>query len=172
MQINQAGLDIIKEREGFREEAYQDTGNVWTIGYGTTAAAGVGITPVRGMKITREQAEDYLRKYLVKVEAQVMSLVHVPLNENQFSALCSFVYNLGPTQFRNSTLLRKLNRKDYAGAATEFDKWVFDNGQRLNGLVIRRKMEKELFLTPVDTPMVSQGKFLEAVVEFLKGLFK
>lgn len=172
MKTNQAGLDIIKKWEGFRERAYQDTGGVWTIGYGTTAMAGVGISPSRGILITKEQAEDYLRKYLVKVEAQIMSMVSVPLNENQFSALVSFVYNIGPTQFRGSTLLKKLNTGDYEGAANEFKRWNKDNGKVLNGLVARRKDEEALFRASGTQVTEQSNGLVEALLAILRGIFK
>lgn len=173
MQTNQEAKEIIKEREGLRLTAYQDTGGVWTIGYGTTAMAGVGITPKRGMKITQAEAERYLDLYLKKVEAQVFALVNVPLNVNQFSALVSFVYNLGPTQVRGSTLLRKLNAGDYKGASNEFGRWVYDNGVKLEGLVTRRRMEKALFDKPLSsTSTPAAGGLVALLLDFLKSLRK
>jgi lysozyme len=76
----------------------------------------------------------------------VSKLVKVPLSQNQFDALVSFEYNVGYGNFSKSTLLRKLNLKDYIGASKEFDKWVYANKKKLTGLVKRRKSEKELFL--------------------------
>ena len=146
MQINDAGLQIIKDSEGLRTTAYYDTGNVMTIGYGHTSAAGAPKV-VKGMTITAAEAEEILRRDVAGAEKDVLALVKVPLNENQFSALVSFVFNLGRAQVADSTLLRKLN----AGAdpASEFDRWIYDNGKRLEGLVKRRAKERALFEKPV-----------------------
>jgi lysozyme len=75
-------------------------------------------------------------------------VVRVPLTENQYSAVVSLVYNIGGTNFRTSTLLRKLNKGDYDGAANEFRRWVYAKHMVLGGLVARRERERELFLTP------------------------
>ena len=146
MQINDAGLQIIKDSEGLRTRAYYDTGNVLTIGYGHTSAAGAPKV-VKGMTITAAEAEEILRRDVAGAEKDVLDLVKVPLNENQFSALVSFVFNLGRVQVAESTLLRKLN----AGAdpASEFDRWIYDNGKPLEGLRKRRAKERALFEKPV-----------------------
>ena len=137
---------MIKDSEGLRTKAYLDTGNVLTIGYGHTSAAGAPKV-VKGMTITAAEAEEILRRDVAGAEKDVLALVKVPLNENQFSALVSFVFNLGRAQVADSTLLRKLN----AGAdpASEFDRWIYDNGKRLEGLVKRRAKERALFEKPV-----------------------
>ena len=148
--------DLIKESEGLVLKAYLPTpDDVWTIGYGHTS----GVT--RGMTITKEQAEQFLEEDLKWVERVIDTSVKVPLNQNQYDALASFIYNLGGTNFRNSTLLRKLNSGDYKGAANEFPKW---NKQRqkdgklvpLAGLTKRRAKEQALFLTPVEPTLSSE----------------
>lgn len=141
--INQAGLDLIKESEGFREMAYSDPGGTLTIGYGHT-----GPDVVEGMIITPEQAEQLLRQDVQEAEDAVANLVTVPLNENQFSALTSFVYNLGPGDLEDSQLLVLLNQGDYLGAAEEFLGFNTDGGVVLDGLTRRREAERQLFLTP------------------------
>lgn len=78
----------------------------------------------------------------------VTRYVQVPINQNQFDALISFAYNVGVGNLRNSTLLRKINTKDYVGAAKEFDKWIYADGKVQPGLVKRRKLERSLFETP------------------------
>jgi GH24 family phage-related lysozyme (muramidase) len=98
------------------------------------------------MVINEQQAYKYLREDLYDFEAAVNKFVKVPLNDNQFSALVSFAFNVGSGAFKSSTLLKKLNQKDYEGAADQFDKWIYAKGQVLNGLIRRRKAEKELFL--------------------------
>jgi GH24 family phage-related lysozyme (muramidase) len=145
-QINDAGLEIIKHFEGRKLQAYQDSVGIWTIGYGHTSAAGA--PQVRaGMTITEQQAEDILKQDLGLFEAGVRDRVKVPLNSDQFSALVSFAFNVGLGALGNSTLLRKLNAGDYAGAANEFTRWVKAGGATLPGLVRRRDAERALFLS-------------------------
>ena len=148
--------DFIKESEGLVLKAYLPTpDDVWTIGYGHTS----GVT--RGMTITKEQAEQFLEKDLEWVERVIATTVKVPLNQNQYDALASFIYNLGGTNFRNSTLLRKLNEGDYRGAANEFLKWDKQRQKDgklvpLTGLTKRRTKEKALFLEPMNPSVSSE----------------
>ncbi|ARA93071.1 MAG: lysozyme [Bacteroidetes bacterium] len=148
LDVNEAGLDLIKQAEAFRPTWYLCPARVWTIGYGTTedSMPGVNRRQMPG-PISRPQAESLLMRALVAYyEPAVETRVHVPLTRNQFSALVSFVYNVGAQKFASSTLLRKLNEGDYDGAAAEFDRWVFAGGERLRGLVTRRQAERALFL--------------------------
>jgi lysozyme len=142
-QINKAGKDMIKEFEGLRLKAYQDSVGVWTIGYGHTATA------KPGMEITEAQADALLTKDLAWAESAVLKLVTVPLTDNQFAALVSFVFNLGAGALEESTLLRLLNAR-FAGVAAEFSKWVFAGGRILPGLVRRREAEAKLFSSGSD----------------------
>lgn len=151
--INQAGLDLVQEFEGYAEQlgdgtdrvrAYSDPGGVLTIGFGHT-----GPDVEEGMIITREQAEQLLIEDLGEAETAVSNQVTVPLNENQFSALVSFVFNVGSGNFEESTLLELLNQSDYQGAADQFLDWNKADGEELEGLTRRREEERELFLTPV-----------------------
>jgi spore coat assembly protein SafA len=139
MSLNQKGLDLIKGFEGLRLNAYQDSGGVWTIGYGHTG----GVKP--GDRITQAQAEQYLRQDTGSAQQAVRNAVKVPLTQNQFDALVSFTYNLGAGALQKSTLLKKLNACDYAGAQAEFGKFVHAGGQVLQGLVRRRAEEAALF---------------------------
>lgn len=145
------GLALLKGFERLRLVAYLPTVNdVWTIGYGHTK----GVKP--GDRCSVEQAEAWLLEDLAWAEDAVNELVTVPLTQNQFDALVSFAFNVGPDidadtiaeGLGDSTLLRKLNAGDYAGAAAEFPKWNKQAGVVLNGLVRRRAAERELFLTP------------------------
>ena len=145
MSTSPSGVDLICNFEGKRLVAYDDGVGVWTIGFGTIKYPN-GVRVKRGDKCTEAQAEQYLRNDLIKFENAVNRLVKVPLNQNQFDALISFTYNLGETNLNNSTMLKKLNTKDYKGAAAEFLKWNQAGGRVLNGLVKRRKSEMELFL--------------------------
>jgi len=140
MQASKACMDMIRAHESCRLKAYRCAGGAWTIGYGSTR----GVRPL--MQITAEEAERRLERDLDDAEDAVIRLVNVPLSQNQFDALCSFVFNVGSGAFAGSTLLRLLNAKDYAGAAYEFDKWVFASGKRMKGLATRRAAEKTLFL--------------------------
>jgi len=144
MRTSQAGIDLIKRFEDFRARAYQDSAGVWTIGYGTTAGAGVKVRP--GMTISRAQAEEYLRDHLQQVERAVDRLVTVPLEQHEFDALVSFVYNVGGGAFAKSTLRRKLNAGDRKAAANEFLRWNKAGGKVLKGLKRRRAAERRMFL--------------------------
>lgn len=146
MQISNAGISLIKEFEGCRLKAYQDSVGVWTIGYGWTQPVnGRKIGP--GMVIDQATAERLLKCGLVQYEQGVNQLVKVIVTQGQFDALVSFAYNLGLRSLSTSTLLRKLNAGDRQGAADEFGKWVNAGGVRLNGLVKRREAERKLFLS-------------------------
>lgn len=136
---SQRGIDLIKEFEGLRLQSYKDSAGVWTIGYGHTKTA------EPGQSITKEGAENLLRLDLVTHNEPINRLVKVPLNQKQFDALSSFVFNLGGKNFANSTLLKKLNAGDYDGAANEFGRWIYAGGKPLNGLAKRRAKEKLLF---------------------------
>lgn len=145
--LNKQSLDLIKSFEGLRLEAYKDVVGVWTIGYGHTSMAGPP-TVKAGMKITEQEATDLLISDLKKYEEMVKRNVKVDLNENQYGALVSFTYNLGEGNLRSSTLLKKINAKDFLGASNEFIKWNKAGGQVLKGLTRRRNAEKALFLQP------------------------
>jgi lysozyme len=133
-------VELIKESEGLRLEAYLPTPNdVYTIGYGHTKTA------EKGMVITLAGAEALLLHDLEWVETAIDTYVQVPLNQNQYDALASFIYNVGGTAFRKSTMLRLLNASDYEGAAGQFPRWNKQKGKVLNGLTTRRQKEQTLF---------------------------
>lgn len=144
---NGAGLGIIKEFEGLRLKAYLCPANVWTIGWGHT---GSDVTP--GMVITEVRAEQLLLGDLDRFEAAVQRLAPVA-SDNQFSAMVSFAFNVGEDDdadtiaegLGDSTLLRKHNAGDFAGAAREFAKWDKAKGKVLPGLTRRRAMESALY---------------------------
>ena len=133
------GLALIKRFEGLRLNSYQDSVGVWTIGYGHTQNV------VKGMTISEAEAENFLRSDSASAVNAVRKLVTVPLDQNQFDALVSFVFNLGAGALAGSTLLRKLNAGSYDDAAGEFGKWVHAGGKVLPGLVKRREAERQLF---------------------------
>lgn len=141
MKLNKEGLDLIKEFEGCKLHAYQDIVGVWTIGYGAT---GKGVAP--GMTWTQEQADSRLNEDLARFTHGVEDLVEVDLNDNQFSALVSFAYNLGIGNLAKSGLLNKLNKENYVGASQSFPLWNKAGGKVVAGLTRRRMAEQALFL--------------------------
>lgn len=162
MRISQNGINLIKKYEGCKLTAYKCPAGVWTIGYGHTDGV------KKGLKITLNQAESFLREDIKKFENGVNRLVASPLNQNQFDALVSFCFNCGLWAFKTSTLRQKLNAGDYAGAAKEFPRWNKSGGKVLNGLVKRRAAEQKLFTTPVkkvydSVYVVKKGDTLSAI---------
>jgi len=144
---NARGVAIIKFYEGWSSEPYVCPAGYWTIGYGSIwGVDGKRITPDSD-PISEAEGEVLLRRELAHAETAIRALVRVPLNENQFSALCSWTYNLGSGRLKTSTLRQKLNRGDYDGAGQEFLKWCMAGGRKLPGLVRRRKAELELWQT-------------------------
>ena len=154
MKISEAGIDLIKRFEGLELESYQDIAGVWTIGYGHTETAGPN------QKINEREAEDLLRRDLGPRERAVGELVSVGLNQNEFDALVSFVFNVGANAFKNSTARKRLNRNDRMGAAEALTWWnkatVAGVLREVRGLTRRRASERALFLTPVNPPIVSK----------------
>jgi len=139
--INQAGLDIIKESEGLRLQAY-NSGGQWLIGYGHSRDVKAGMT------ITEAEAERLLRQDVRAFEDGVKSNVTVPMNENQFSAMVSLAYNLGVGGFARTEVVTKINQRDYKGAADAFLKYNKAGGVVNEHLKQRRAKERTLFLTP------------------------
>lgn len=147
MRINEAGLELVKEFEGCLLKAYLCPAGVWTIGYGHTK----GVR--KGQTCTQAQADAWLREDLRESEQAVGRLVTVKLNGNEFSALVSFVFNVGSGNFRTSTLLSRLNRGDYLSVPDQLARWnkATVRGRKvvLPGLVRRRAAEAALWLRPV-----------------------
>lgn len=143
-------IDFIKEKEGLRLRLYNDCDNPpnATIGYGYLVHLG----PINGSEpeefkrgITEKQASGLLLMELGETEKDVMRLVKVPLNQNQFDALISFTFNLGEGALERSTLLKYLNAYKYAKVPGEILKWCKAGGRVLDGLVSRRRYEADLF---------------------------
>jgi lysozyme len=147
MKTNRAGIDLIKRWEGMRLTAYLCPAGVWTIGYGHTSAAGAPKV-TQGMRITQEEASDILVRDLVKYESAVTRALTRTPNENQFAAMVSLCYNVGPGAFAKSSIAKKFNAGDVSGAANAFRLWNKAGGKALQGLVSRREDERRLFLTP------------------------
>ena len=149
MKISKVGLDLIKSFEGCQLKAYRCPAGVWTIGWGTTEPVN-GTKPHEGMRITQSQADQLLVDHLQTYENAVNRL-GVPLNQNQFDALVSFCYNLGPGIFKGN-LLNAIKSSQWSNVAAQM---LLYNKARVNGkltelkgLTRRRQAESELLLKP------------------------
>lgn len=150
MKLGARGRALIQSFESCELTAYRDGGGVLTIGWGHT-----GPDVHEGRTITQERADELFEVDIARFEQGVTGLLTVAVTQNQFDALVSFAYNVGldidedtkAEGLGDSTLLRKLNAGDAAGAAAEFSKWCKDNGKIIAGLVRRRKAEAGLFLS-------------------------
>jgi len=139
MHMSQGGLDnLLKKFEGCKLKAYRCPAGVCTIGYGHTSAAGAPQV-VDGMTITQAQAEDILKRDIVKYETAVIDLVKVKLTQNQFDVLVDFAYNAGVGNLKSSTMLKKVNAGDLDAVPAELMKWTKGGGKVLPGLVRRRQ---------------------------------
>lgn len=160
MRISEKGLNIIKEFEGCRLEAYRDPAGVLTIGYGHTH----GVQD--GMKITQETADEYLRDDCVAAEKNVNSFdATYHWNQNQFDALVSFAFNLG-----SISQLTANGTRSIAEISAKIPEYCHAGGKKLNGLVRRRAAEKELFDTPVGTQAEECALDQEAVRSLQEAL--
>src|ERR1700722_5665933 len=139
---NAAGIALIKNYEGLHLTPYLCPAKVWTIGYGHSR------TVRAGMKITPDQADQLLDDDLRLAERAVQRLVTVPLNDNQFSALVSFAYNVGIANFESSPLLALLNRGWYEQVPAQLTRWDRGGGEPLGGLARRRAAEARLWNMP------------------------
>ena len=161
--VSESTLALIRRFEGLRLAAYQDSAGVWTIGYGTTQYRnGDKVRP--GDRITEDEADAILREQLAECANAVRLLVKVPLSPQQFDSLVSWTYNLGAGALRESTLLKRLNTGDYAGAANEMLRWVNAGGRPIEGLRRRREAERALFLSGVQPPAEAPASPAQAPV--------
>ena len=139
MKISEEGLSLIKKFEGCELNAYEDAVGIPTIAYGRIKNVKMGDS------CTKEQAEDWLAEEMPEYEGYINDQVKVDLEQNQFDALCSWVYNLGPTNLKSSTLLKVLNEGDYNGVPAQIKRWNKAGGSVLDGLTRRREAEALLF---------------------------
>ncbi|HGM4636861.1 TPA: lysozyme [Serratia marcescens] len=144
MKISNNGIDFLKRQEGEKLSAYKDTRGIPTSGVGHTGLVD-GKPVAMGMTISKEKSSDLLRFDLQWTERAINS-ANVTLNQNQYDALCSLVFNIGASAFNGSTLLRKLKAGDYAGAADQFLAWK-RAGNDPDILLPRRQRERALFLS-------------------------
>jgi lysozyme len=141
-----AGIDMIKRFEGFRSAPYKCPAGVPTIGYGATFYPGGKKVTMTDKTITEVEATALLQSMLVKFEQYVDSYCIDTVTQNQFDALVSFCYNLGPANLKASTLLKKVNANpNDETIRAEFMKWTKAGGRTLKGLVTRRTAEADLY---------------------------
>lgn len=146
MNISQNCIDIITEFEGFSEKPYLDVVKVPTIGYGTIQYSNGVKVKLTDKPISKETALKELKNHVEEsCIPTIQNNIKVELNQNQIDALCSFIYNIGSGNFIKSTLLKKINKKDFVGAAEEFLRWNKASGKVFAGLTRRREAEKQLF---------------------------
>ena len=139
MKTSNNGIELIKRHEGLRLNAYKCTSGKLTIGYGHTKGVKIGQT------ITKEEAERLLREDLIVAENEI-NRHNLNLNQNQFDALVSFVFNVGVGNFQTSTLLKKIKLDpNNKSIENEFKRWVYSGGKVSLGLIKRRKEEAELY---------------------------
>ena len=158
MQVGQSGKKLFQEWEGLELNEYLDSGGAPTIGVGHLMTRsermsgkiiinGKGVVYRKGLTV--QQCWDLLDQDLDSAEATVNSMVKVPLNQNQFDALVSFVFNVGNNAFRDSTLLKVLNAGHFDQVPTQLRRWIRDNGKIVKGLINRREKEISLWNTPI-----------------------
>lgn len=140
MKTSQAGIDLICRFEGFVSKPYLCPAGVWTVGYGSTRGVTRDTPPV-----TKEQAEEILRRDVESAEAAVMRLCPALKKQNRFDAIVSFTFNLGAGALQRSTLRQKINRKDHLDVPPELMKWIYAGGRKLPGLVARRAAEGAMY---------------------------
>ena len=140
MITGEKGINLIKEFEGCKLTAYLCPAGVWTIGYGHTDKV------KKGDKISQDKAEELLKQDLAKYEEALNSYGFV-LDQNKFDALISFMFNIGISAFRTSTMFKYLRNNHYVAASEQFNKWVYVNHRPSKGLERRREAEKALFLS-------------------------
>lgn len=148
---SQGALDFIRQTESLSLTPYHgaaDAPGVYTIGYGHKITPNDPYWPYGSIQaISQDEAEALFEADVGAAAQAVRNMVTVVLSQGQFDALTSFVFNLGPAKVASSTLIQKLNAGDYAGAAAEFTRWVYANGQIVAGLVTRRIAEQTTFAT-------------------------
>ena len=137
--MDYTGVALTEQFEGCSLTAYPDVKGVWTIGYGHTNDVSEGMT------CTQEQADAWLQEDIQWAVRAVQTLVKVPLTQDEFNALCDFVFNVGSGNFAASTMLARLNLGDYAGAAAQFERWDLAGGNVVRGLLSRRIAEEKEF---------------------------
>lgn len=141
-----SGIELIKQFEGFRSAPYKCPAGIPTIGYGATFYANGKKVTMADAPITEAGAVELLKSMLVSFEKYVDSYCIDTITQNQFDALVSFCYNVGPANLKASTLLKKVNANPNDPIIrAEFLKWNKGGGRVLQGLVRRREAESNLY---------------------------
>ena len=141
-----AGIELIKTFEGFKSAPYKCPAGIPTIGYGATFYPNDKKVTMTDKALTETESVELLKHMLVSFEKYVDSYCRDDINQNQFDALVSFAYNLGPANLKSSTLLKKVNANPAdESIKLEFMKWVKAGGKTLKGLVARREAESKLY---------------------------
>jgi len=146
MIISNKGIALIRKFEGFSATPYQCSAGKWTLGFGSTYHPDGTPVSKNDKSVTIAQAVELLKATLGKYEDAVNAAVTVPLTQDQFDALTSLVYNIGATNFKNSTLVKLLNAGNYGAASVQFARWDRAGGVQLPGLANRRAAEAALFM--------------------------
>ena len=139
MKISEDGLELIKKFEGCETSAYQDSVGVWTIGFGHTKGVEEGQT------CSIEDAESMLTDEMDEYDGYINNMVKVDLQQHEFDSLVAWVYNLGPTNLNESTMLKVLNGGQFDRVPDEMNRWTRAGGEILEGLVRRRQAESLMF---------------------------
>lgn len=139
-------INMIKMFEGFRAKPYKCPAGVPTIGYGSTFYSNGKKVTLKDKLITEQDATNLLTTVVTNFSSEVSKLLKIQVTQNQFDALVDFAYNVGIGNLKSSTLLKKVNAKNFSGAALEFIKWNKAYGKVLPGLTKRRTAEKDLFI--------------------------
>ncbi len=146
MKISDKGLNLIKQFEGCHLKPYQDPIGLWTVGWGHLIGDGKSLPIEWFRELTQEEADELLKKDLIRFERGVSRLCPLNLTQSRFDALVSFAFNLGLGNLQISTLKAKHNRNDISGAANEFLRWNKAGGKVFRGLTRRREAERALYL--------------------------
>ena len=150
MKISPQGLDLIKNFEGYSATQYICPAGKPTIGYGHLITKAEKKSGVYDNRITIETATDLLAFDVREADTAIRNLVTARINQNQFDALVSFIFNIGVTAFRKSTLLRYINNQsNLKDIQNQFTRWIYANGKKIDGLVRRREAEAALYATPI-----------------------
>jgi lysozyme len=150
MKTSDSAIQLIKQFEDFSATMYFDAAGLPTIGYGTLLDTKEE-EYLKTAVISRVEAERLMKKDLLPIERELVKLIRVPINQNQYDALASFCYNLGTGALKISTLLKKLNQNpNDPTIRSEFHRWIYADGKKIPGLLRRRNLEAELYfsLTP------------------------
>lgn len=139
----------IERLEGFRATKYRDIAGHWTIGFGHLIRDEENALMRDGLTLTREEALHILRKDVIDAEHAINTLVTVPLKQEQYDALVSFVFNVGAGRFRDSTLLQRLNAGHCCAVPDQLRRWKRAGGQVSAGLIARRAAEIALYVGEV-----------------------